>query len=63
MNRASPADLRKAIEVANTYVKVGILFVPMPVFDKADHAAKVLAAEMAIERLLTEAEAEERFQP
>ena len=56
MNRASPADLRKAIDAANVYVKAGILFVPIPVLNKDDHAAKVLEAELAIERLLTEAE-------
>ena len=56
MNRAHPADLRKAIEAANIYVKAGILFVPIPVLNKDDHAEKVLEAKLAIERLLTEAE-------
>ena len=56
MNRASPVDLRKAIQVANVYVNAGILFVPMPVLNKDDHAAKVLEAELAIESLLTQAE-------
>lgn len=56
MERANPADLRKAIEAANTYVKAGILFVPIPVLNKDDHAAKVHEAELAIEALITEAE-------
>jgi len=56
MNRANPVDLRKAIEAANIYVKAGILFVPMPVLSKEDHAAKCLEAELAIERLLDDAE-------
>ena len=56
MNRAHPADLRKAIEAANVYVRAGILFVPMPVLNADDHAAKVHEAELAIEALLTEAE-------
>lgn len=41
MNRASPVDLRKAMDVANTFVKAGILFVPVPVLNDADHAALV----------------------
>ena len=56
IQKANPVDLRKAIEVANIYVKAGILFVPMPVLNKNDHAARVLEAELAIEALLTEAE-------
>ena len=56
MNRANPADLRKAIEMANVYVKAGVMFVPIPVLNEADRAAKMLEAELAIESLLTEAE-------
>lgn len=39
MNRASPVDLRKAIEAAQAFIKAGILFVPMPVLDEKDQAA------------------------
>ncbi|WP_159245022.1 DUF1382 family protein [Pseudomonas koreensis] len=38
MNRANPKDLRDALVTANTFAKAGILFVAMPVTDKADHA-------------------------
>jgi hypothetical protein len=31
MNRASPVDLRKALEAARAYTDAGILFVPVPV--------------------------------
>lgn len=41
MNRASPVDLRKAIAIANEFVKAGILFVPMPVLSEPDHVALV----------------------
>lgn len=39
MNRASPSQQRKALEIANLFVKMGIGFVPVPVtsaeeFDK-----------------------------
>jgi hypothetical protein len=37
MNHTNPEDLRADLEIANSIVKAGILFVPMPVFDKADH--------------------------
>ncbi len=50
MNRASPADLRKAIAVANAYVKTGILFVPMPVFSKEEQAARVEEAANILDR-------------
>jgi hypothetical protein len=39
MNRASPVDMRKALEIANIFSKAGILFVPMPVLNDADYAA------------------------
>mgnify|MGYP000039955746 CR=1 FL=1 len=34
MNRASPADLRKTLEAANTLTKAGIMFICMPVLDE-----------------------------
>lgn len=36
MNRANPVDLRKALDVADTLVKAGLLFVCVPVLDEAD---------------------------
>lgn len=56
MNRASPVDLRKAIEVANAYTKAGILFVPMPVLNEADHHDLVQQASQRIEQILEETE-------
>jgi hypothetical protein len=37
MNRASPTDLRKAMEVAQTYTKAGLWFVPVPVLNNEDY--------------------------
>ena len=51
MNRANPADLRRAAEVAHTYVKAGILFVPMPALDQADHDALVAQSAERLEKL------------
>ncbi|WBA79591.1 DUF1382 family protein [Endozoicomonas sp. GU-1] len=47
MERASPADLRKSLEIVEVFKSAGIMFVPVPVASKADHddlIAKVFAA-------------------
>ena len=59
MKRANPADLRRAAEVAHTYVKAGILFVPMPALDQADHDALVAQSADRLERLAQAAEQEQ----
>lgn len=56
MKRASPVDLRRAIELANTYVKAGILFVPIPVYGIEDFTARANEADQALERMTIEAE-------
>jgi hypothetical protein len=58
MNRASPIDLRKAAEVANTFLKAGILFVCVPVLDEADHAALVEQSGRRLDQMAQEAEAQ-----
>jgi len=35
--RANPADLRKAMDVATNFMKAGILFVPVPVFTLTEY--------------------------
>lgn len=52
MKQASPAQLRKAMVAAQTYVKAGILFVPVPVLDDADHAQLVAQAAQKLEQLI-----------
>lgn len=56
MNRASPIDLRKALEMVNVMVKAGILFVPMPALSDADHANLVAQAADRLEQIAEEAE-------
>jgi len=56
MKRANPADLRRAADVAHTYVKAGILFVPMPALGRADHDALVVQSAERLERMAELAE-------
>lgn len=56
MNRASPADLRKALDVVDVYLKAGLLFVPMPVMDADDHRALIGQAESRLEQLAQQQE-------
>lgn len=60
MNRANPAQLRKALEVAHALTKSGIQFVCMPVFDEADHNNLADQAVERLERIATVIEAKER---
>lgn len=61
MNRASPIDLRKALEMVNAMVKAGILFVPMPALSDADHANLVAQVADRLEQIAQEVEANEPF--
>ncbi|MBW7699414.1 DUF1382 family protein [Enterobacter kobei] len=56
MNRASPLDLRKSIEIANNLAHIGIRFVPIPVATEDEF--QLLAAELSrkLEEMATEAE-------
>lgn len=59
MNRASPVDLRKSIEIANYLARIGIRFVPIPV--ATDEEFQALAAELSrkLEQMAVEAEKDE----
>lgn len=48
MKRASPSEQRRALEIANLFVRVGIPFVCMPCADEAERQAR---ADEAIKRL------------
>ena len=60
MKRASPAQLRQSIEVANVMVKHGIRFVCMPVVDESDFLNLASQAEERLERIALIAEAAEQ---
>ncbi|MEX1411674.1 DUF1382 family protein [Enterobacter kobei] len=59
MNRASPVDLRKSLEIANHLGHIGIRFVPIPVATEEEFQA--LSAELSrrLERMAVEAEKNE----
>jgi len=60
MKRANPAQLRQSIELANKMVKLGILFVCVPVVDEADHLSLATQATERLERMAVIAEAAEQ---
>lgn len=56
MNRASPVELRKAIQTAEAFAKAGILFVPIPVMDEKDHADLKLKLHARMDKMMADAE-------
>ena len=58
MNRASAADLREAIAVATELMRAGVLFVPVPVLDEADHSDLIEKMAKRLEQLGSESEAQ-----
>lgn len=58
MNKASPVDLRKALEVAQVLARAGILFVPMPVNgqDQDELIQRNEEAQMRLDRIVVETE-------
>ena len=51
MNRANPADLRRALEYAQLLAKSGIDFIPVPVLNEKDREALISDVEQRL-RLL-----------
>lgn len=51
MNRANPADLRKALECAQLLIKSGIDFVPVPVLNTQDKEALISDVEQRLRSL------------
>ncbi|QXZ34507.1 DUF1382 family protein [Enterobacter hormaechei] len=59
MNKASPVDLRKSLDIANHLARIGIRFVPIPVATEEEF--QTLAAELSrrLEQMAVEAEKNE----
>ena len=56
MKRANPADLRKALEIAQSLAKAGIDFVPVPVMSGIDRVELTHTATQRLERMASESE-------
>ena len=56
MNRASPVELRKAIEAAQAFVKAGVLFVPIPVMDEQDYVDLQFKLHARMDKMIADAE-------
>lgn len=56
MNKASPVELRKAMEAAQTLASYGILFVPMPVNGHDEFIKRMEESAQRLEMLAVEAE-------
>ena len=59
IERASPVQLRKALDLAHLFAKMGINFVPMPVANDEEHRAMVEQALAKLADLERVAESEE----
>lgn len=60
MNRASPVEMRKAMETARTLANAGLLFVCVPVMSESDYHDLVHLSKQRLGELTEKAEAEER---
>lgn len=56
IERASPVHLRKALELANLFVKMGVNFVPFPVASGEEQRALVEQALAKLEKMEREAD-------
>ena len=66
MQRATPVQMRKSLEIVEAFKKAGLWFVPMPVFDEDDfnsHAAKITEKLEEMERRANLAESIKQIAP
>lgn len=59
MNRASPVDLRKCLEIANRLALIGVRFVPIPVVSDEEFQALLSYFSMRLDQIAVEAEKNE----
>lgn len=59
MNRASPVDLRKSLEIANRLALIGVRFVPIPVVSDEEFQALLSDLSMRLDQIAVEAEKNE----
>lgn len=58
MNKASPVDMRKMLEVVNSFKRCGIMFVPIPVLNYEDKAKYIELMSDQLEKMTALAEQE-----
>lgn len=56
MNRASPVDLRKSLEISNHLAHIGIRFVPIPVATEEEFQTLATELSLRLEQMAVEAE-------
>ena len=56
MNRCSPAEMRKNLDVVEQFKQAGIDFVPMPVKDDAHKANLIMQGEAILDDLVNDLE-------
>lgn len=59
INKATPVQMRKALEAVEHFRRAGIRFVPMPVVNETEHAAMVKLMMTRLRELEQRAEAVE----
>jgi hypothetical protein len=59
MNRASPVDLRKSLDIANHLARIGIRFVPIPVATEEEFQKLTAELSQRLEQMAVEAEKNE----
>ena len=59
MNKASPVEMRKALEVVDCLKKQGIYFVPIPILSEGDRQLQLRRLGMRLNKLAEIAEREE----
>lgn len=57
MNRASPVDMRRSLDMARALQEAGILFIPMPVANAAEATEKIEEAQARLEEMALDADA------
>ncbi|WP_018609527.1 DUF1382 family protein [Uliginosibacterium gangwonense] len=56
MNRATPIEMRKALEAVEIMKRAGLRFVPMPVLNEQDHQALAAQVQERLNTILAEVE-------
>jgi hypothetical protein len=59
MERANPADMRKAMNMVRALSEAGILFIPMPVANREEFETLAAAAWEKLDEMSVEAERDE----